>query len=359
MKVSWHGFLAQNHSWGLVAQNISRNLIQKGHEMHLCSTNGYDNFPEDLKPYVKNKLDSNYDISLSYTALKNAVYCNHSTKNKFLIWNYETTVLPPGFAKYYKLVDKVLPSSQFSKMIFMENGIPESNLEVVPHGIDVEAFQTKTKYKLKTSKRCKILVNIAQPHMRKNIPGIFEAFGKAFINKDDVCLIVKVAPKKKLEMQFEVDFYKIYKNFCEKYKNHAEVEIITEFIPNIAEIYNACDALFSMSHCECWLLPASEAIASNKIAIAPRYGGQLDFMNDSNSLLIEGKIVRAPLQMQYWAASPRAAMFEPNIDSAVQILKQVYENTEILTKQFTDGMEQVRQKFTWSNSVDQILNLCQ
>ena len=359
MKVCFEQFLGTNHSWSLVGQNLARSLVKKGHEVHLCSTNGYEHFPEDLKPNVKAKLDRAYDMQVSYTAMFNFPrYLSHGNKNRFGIWNYETTVLPKGFAKYYKCTDKFLPSSEFSRKVFVENGIPDEHMVVVPHGIDTEAFSADKKYPLSTKKKIKILANIAQPHIRKNIPGLFEAFGRAFTSVDDVCLVAKVSVKKQPEMQFDIDFYRILSAFKQKYKNHAEIEVITNFIPDIAELYQACDVVFSATHAECFWLPGLESMASGKLTIAPRWGGQLDFMNDDNSLLIDGKSIMAPKSMQYWSSSPYAAMFEPNLDEAARLLRQAYENYDELMKRFKPGIDKVRSLYTWDNAVDKMLGLC-
>lgn len=360
MKVCLHQFLGKNHSWSIVGQNIARTLAGKGHEVHLLSTNGYEYFPEDLKPFVREKLDNDYDMQVSYTAMKNFPYLlSHGPKNRFGIWNYETTVLPKGFAKYYQFTDKMLPSSSFSKKVFADNGVPAERMEVVPHGADLAVFKTsQNKYPLKTNKKFKILANIAQPHIRKNIPGLFEAFGRAFTSKDDVCLVAKVTIKEKREASFDVDFKNIYSSFERKFPKHASVEIIPNFIPNISELYNSCDAVFSATFAECFWLPGIESMAAGKLTIAPRYGGQLDFMNDQNSLLIDGKIVRAPAQMQYWTQSPFAAMFEPNLDEAAKLLKLAYDKHEELQTRFAPEMEKITQIYNWENVVDQIVKLC-
>src|SRR5574338_771400 len=160
MKICWFGFLAKNHSWSIVAQNLSREFIRMGHQVDLFSTNGLDHFPEDLKSNLRgfvteeegvqqhefiekvaSKLDREYDMQMSYTALRN--FCNYfirGNKNRFGIWNYETTKLPTAFSKYAKCVDLVLPSSQFSKKIFTDNGMPATSQVVVPHGIHLDRF---------------------------------------------------------------------------------------------------------------------------------------------------------------------------------------------------------------------------
>lgn len=360
MKIKIQQFLGANHSWSICGQNIARALTNQGHEVHLNSTNGYEHFPTDLISLIKPQLDKVYDAQISYTVMRNfPFYLSHGNRNRFGIWNYETTVLPYGFSKYYQFTDKMLPSSNFSKKIFADSGVPESHMTVVPHGADLQAFKSILKYPLKTKKRFKILANIAQPHIRKNIPGLLEAFGQAFTKDDDVCLVAKVSIKKQIEMQFDVDFYSLLKAFKYKYPKHADIELITDFIPNIAELYNSCDVVFSMTHAECFWLPGIEGMAAGKLVIAPRYGGQLDFMSDDNSLLIPGKIIGSPRSMQYWTTSPLAAMFEPDVKEASKLLQSAYCDSDILLKKFIPEMKKIVNVYSWDNVATQIIKLCQ
>jgi glycosyltransferase involved in cell wall biosynthesis len=349
-----------------------------GHCVDLFSTNGIQHFPEDLKPYLKgfieegsvvhtddfdrlisSKLEKSYDMQLSYTALRNFPnYFIRGDKNRFGIWNYETTVLPKAFAKYYKSVDKVLPSSEFSKKIFSNNGMPEEHQVVVPHGIYPERYQNLGKFPLKTKKKYKILVNIAQPHLRKNIPNVLKAYGKAFTNKDDVCLVLKVSRKSPQAATDSVPFNEIYKEFRQEFKQCGEIEIIDHFIVDIESLYNACDIVFSMSHAECFWMPGLEGFAANKIVVAPRYGGQLDFMNDENSALINGKEIRADNRMQYWEPSPYAVVFEPDVNHAAQLLKDIVSNYNDYFIKFSPKMQELVPEYTWEKAAQKIVSLC-
>lgn len=339
-----------------MAQNICRALIKRGHDVHMFSTNGLDLFPEDLRPNLR-VLDGEYDMQLTYTAMRNfSQYLSHGKKNRFPIWNYETTVLPQGFAKHYKYSDKMLPSSNFSKEIFANAGIPKEAMVVVPHGIDPSKFESAGAYPLKTKKSFKLLANIAQPHLRKNIPGLLEAFGKAFTKKDDVCLVLKVVDKPPSQV-FEVSFAEIFGDFKRKYKDHAEIEVLSNFIVDIEGLYKSCHAIITMTHAECFWLPGLEAMAAGNLVIAPNYGGQLDYMNRDNSLLIDGKVGRADQRMQYWTQSPYAAVFNPDVDSAVDMLRFSFNNYENLMKDFRPNMKKVAEAFTWDNAAAQILRL--
>lgn len=377
MKICWFGFLSKNHSWSIVAQNISRQLIKAGHQVDLFSTNGLRHFPPDLKPYLKGYLEEGaavtpvnfpqligakllpvYDMQLSYTALRNFPnYFTRGAKNRFGIWNYETTILPTAFAKYGDAVDLVLPSSNFSKKIFTDNGMSADKQVVVPHGIHLDRFQNLGKYSLRTKKKYKVLCNIAQPHLRKNIPGLLKTWGKAFTNEDDVCLVLKISRKSPNPM-YDVNFNDIYKDFQKKFKKHAEIEIVDTFIPDIEPLYNACDVLITMSHAECFWMPGLEAFAANKVVIAPRYGGQLDYMNDENSVLIDGKNIRADLRMQYWEPSTYASVFDPDTDQAAAKLKDVIKNYDDYLKKFLPKMQELLPNYTWDKVADRIVSLC-
>lgn len=374
MKISWVGYLAKNMSWSIVGQNLCRELIKKGHTVDLFSTNGISRFPEDLKPYLKGSLEDNenpdlkfihsklnmsYDMQLSYTALKNFEnYFRLGNKNRFGIWNYETTVLPPKFAAQHIYVDQLLPSSNFSKKIFEDNGIPSSKQTVIPHGIHLDRFNNLGKYPLRSKKKYKILANIAQPHLRKNVPGLLEAFGKAFTKEDDVSLILKIS-KKSPQPGRDISFNDIFNSFKKKYKDHGEVEVIDWFIDDIEPLYTACDIVITQALCECFWMPGLESFAANKITIAPRYGGQLDYMNDDNSLLIDGKEIRADHRMQYWNAnSPYAKCFEPDSDQCAKKLKDVVKNYDDYLNKFSPKMKEILPNYTWSAVADQLLALC-
>jgi glycosyltransferase involved in cell wall biosynthesis len=377
MKICWFGFLGKNHSWSIVAQNLSREFIRMGHHVDLFSTNGVEHFPEDLKPNLKgfflqetpltaqnfpeifgNKLEKQYDMQMSYTALLN--FCRYFVRgdtNRFGIWNYETTVLPKAFAKFYQCVDKVLPSSQFSKKVFTDNGMPADKQVVVPHGIYLERFENLGKFPLRTKKKYKILANIAQPHLRKNLPGMLRAYGKAFTNADDVCLVFKVS-RRSPQPGFDMNVDDIMARWRKEFPKAPEVEIVDKFITDIETLYNACDVVYTMSHAECFWMPGLEGFAANKVVVAPRYGGQLDYMNDENSILIDGKTIRADHRMQYWEPSSYAEVFDPDTDQAAAKLKDLIANYDDYLKKFSPNMKELVQKYSWSAAAQQIIDLC-
>ena len=374
MKILIRQFLGKNHSWAVCGWGIATSLIGLGHEVHLFSTDGIVHLP----PHLKNNLigyteennhsivfgrmpDTNYDCQISYTCMKNfPAYLSHGTKNRFGIWVYEWqghNVLPYGFAKYYKACDYLCAPSTFGKEVFVNSGIPGDAVKVIPHGINTKEYEGTSTIKLPTDKRCKILANIAQNHSRKNIPGLLEAYGRAFTNKDDVCLILK-AKDKPVKSPFEVSLNSCLNNFNSKYPNHADIKVFSEFVEDISSLYRSIDIVYTLSFCEGFYFPGLEGIASGKMSIAPGWGGQLDFLNNTNTLLVDGKESRADPKSMYWESKPNAIWFQSSIEDAAEKLRQAYHNYPHINTEVEKQRTIVLARYSWNNIVSQFIQLC-
>lgn len=365
MRIKIQQFLFnKSHSWSVVGQNLGRAFIKLGHDVDFVSTDGFQEqyCPSDLRKFNKDQPSGKYDLQLSYTAPHNwGPYTRFDGTNgkSMAIWNFEyngNNVLP-GFGKNYKNVDLVLPSSTFTRDVFLNMGIPAERMVVVPHGINLDEYNGTSSMHLNTKKSKKILLNIAQPHRRKAIPLALESFGKAFNKNDDVCLVVKVILANKAEHRFDVDFVSMLKTFKRKFPNHAEIEVVNRFIPDISDIYKACDINFSATHAECWHLPSLESIASGLVNVVPGYGGILDFCNESNSLLIQGSVKRVPQDHVYWQSSPHLVHFVIDTNNAAKKLQMAVSDYDNLKAKFYDEMIRTANKFTWENAAKQIIDL--
>lgn len=116
MQVKFQQFFGNCHSWSVVGQSLAREFIKDGHDVDIFSTNGIQNYPEDLKLNLKGSFDkktkiddklfselkNNYDVQISYTMPRNfGNYLNRGVKNRFGIWAWEfngingANTLPP------------------------------------------------------------------------------------------------------------------------------------------------------------------------------------------------------------------------------------------------------------------------
>ena len=358
--------------WG-----IASSLIAAGHDVQLFATDGIEHLPKHLLPYlvgwtpenqhtqITGRLpDKDYDCQISYTQMKNfPFYLGYGKKNRFGIWAWEYfNAFPIGYMKNYQYCDALLAPSVFAKDVFLEAKIPDNHIKIIPHGVNKTSYEQITTIDLPTKCKYKILANIAQNHLRKNIPGLLDAYGKAFTNKNDVCLLLKARPRAPVA-PCDVSIDKCIKDFNDKYPDHAELKIISNFIDDISDLYRSVDTVYTMAHSEAFYFPGLEALCSGKLNICPRYGGQLDFLNDSNALLIDNtQEVADPRAVYFYKPGEipksKAIWCKPSIDDAVDKLRYAYANYEALNTKLEANKSKVLEEYGWDTITQRIMKLC-
>lgn len=364
MKIYSHTMLGTHHSWSVTMRSYIKEFIKDGHEVSLNSSNGYDQaFPEEWKNIVKNQKGKS-DLSISYVLpLRRNMLTRFHKKSrvKAVIYNYESSILPQDLAEGLKMADLIFPSSNFSRDIFIDAGIPEEKCVVIPHGIDISRFDNTEKYLLGNKKSFRFL-SVGIPHHRKNLPLLLSAYYDAFSSDDDVALVLKTSfspPKKRKRYRFEADllseFKAVQKRFKGKKGGLPQVEVIQSFLPDMVPLYNSCDVLISATSSEGFGIPFLEGMAAGLLVVAPRCSGHLDFLSDSNSLLYDTQEVDAGEKYQYWSLSEGAKTFIPNQDDVSQAFLDSYHNNESLRNSFDSSCKKTLSKFTWEAASKKII----
>lgn len=366
LKIRSHCIFGTHHSWAVTMRSLFGEFIKAGHEPFIQSINDYACVPAEWSKYCKRSTDS-ADLDICYTAPINfQTRFVSSSKVKAAIYNYETIPLPKMFAQAYEYVDFVLPSSEFSKQVFLEAGWPKDKLVVVPHGIRQEDFLDKKKLKLKNKNTFRFL-NVSIAHFRKNIPLLVEAYYQEFTSEDDVCLVIKtqINPTvgKKMD-RFEQlvvrDIALLQERLIKAGRSAGSlplIELLDEKFDSMIPLYNSCDALVSASSAEGFGIPLLEGLAADMIVIAPRCTGQLDFLNDRNSLLVEVAKMKAPPEYQYWTIDKNAWTYIPIKNSLAAQMRNAYNNSKKLKIDFKEERDSTLNRFTWKNASDKILGL--
>jgi glycosyltransferase involved in cell wall biosynthesis len=261
-----------------------------------------------------------------------------------------------------KYLDYALPSSQYSKEIFVNGGWPESKCIVVPHGINrtsPESFAALEPYKLKTEKSFKFL-NVSIPHHRKNIDLLVDCYYRTFSGEDDVCLVLKTSLTKP-KHKFEADVGSIIREAQVRHKDRPgglpHIEIIQSRIEDMNSLYKACQVVVSATAAEGFGLPLLEALDVGRLVIAPRATGQLDFLNDENSLLVPTREFDADARYQYWIESPGAKVSAPIPDYLCNNMLFAYKGYQTLVDKFKAKAEETCAQFTWENAAKKILEI--
>ena len=369
MKIFYNGYFDLPHSWSSVAQNMTQAFMNFGHECKVvnCSPTGATNIPSQFKPLL-NRRFKHTDLSWSYTAPFNwPRRFKEPCDFKAAMYAYESSILPKkqqkgaawdNWGNLYQYVDRVLVPSAYVSQIFQNAGTPESRISIIPHGVWPERFSSEgPKHKLNTKKKFKFLA-VATNLWRKNIRQLLQVYVKTFTKNDDVCLIIKTAKNDPtMNQQYMYDINPDLQA-CASVPNCPEIITLYGTLQQISPLYRACDCYVNVSASEGFGLPLLEAMACGLITIAPRYSGQLDFMNDNNSLLVDAKEIKADPRYQYWHYEPSAVVGRADNDDLADKMRYVYKNKEKVLKERKEEMRKTVEKFTWENAAQTMLEAC-
>lgn len=379
MKIRSLSWGEANISWSVVIEELLYAAENMGHDVCFLSTNGYKGMKywtgkkgleQDVKQRKFIREGGVFDLDLTYTVPQNFPQrFLTKSKKKMAIYAYESSIMPQHWKKFYSIVDYVLPPSQYVADMMERNGCPKDKIKVVPHGVDLSVFNPQVKpLKLNTNKSIKFLC-VAEPHYRKQLDKLLKLYCETFTSNDDVCFVLKTKIFKPGEAikGFEMDLRPLLISLKNKYKDKMpEIKVIGNRIPNIASLYAACDVFALMTASEGWGVPYLEALAMGMPVIAPRHGGQLQFLNGDNSILTKCGIRKAKPQEQYWGAHSKAVVGNPNEQDFADTMYRVYK--ELLSKSASFDLKAkydkqqkhalaTAQELTWKNAMQQIIDL--
>jgi len=154
---------------------------------------------------------------------------------------------------------------------------------------------------------------------RKNPLGLIRAFKEAFPEDDGVCLVLKTSFGDRHPEQFEI---------LRRAAAASNIVLINEvYTPDrLLSLMDACNAYVSLHRSEGLGLTMAEAMLMGKPVIATKFSGNVDFMDDSNSLLVPYELVKLGEPIPPYDAALEWA--EPSTEYAARLMRRVYDDQD-------------------------------
>ncbi|MGI9658655.1 MAG: glycosyltransferase family 4 protein, partial [Gaiellaceae bacterium] len=232
---------------------------------------------------------------------------------------YETDRIPNYWRAALLDVDEIWVPCEHNIDSFQRAGIPAERLRLLPGTIDFDLFDPGAvePWPMPQARRFTFLTNFDFTD-RKGWSLLLDAWADAFEPTDDVSLVLKC-----VSMHGSAD--DIGARIQAHLGGRATAPLIlnTNVVPmaEMPRLYAAADAYVLASRGEGWGRPYMEAMAMGLPTIGSRWSGNLAFMNDDNSWLLDGKVVPIerwdPLPERMWKGH---RWFEPDHDSLVQTM---------------------------------------
>lgn len=235
-------------------------------------------------------------------------------------WYWEFDSIPDSWVAHAQKVDEVWAATEFVARGLRERlSIPVRTL--FP-GVQLAPYvqRSKSHFGLSEAPYTFLFVfHMMSVMERKNPLGLIRAFKAAFGEDEGVRLVLKTSFGDRHPEQFEI---------LRKAGAGSNIVLINEvYTPdNLLSLMDACDAYVSLHRSEGLGLTMAEAMLMGKPVIATNFSGNVDFMDEGNSLLVSYDLVKLGQPIPPYDADLEWA--EPSVEHAAQLMRRVYDNQE-------------------------------
>ncbi|HST34310.1 MAG TPA: glycosyltransferase [Solirubrobacteraceae bacterium] len=235
------------------------------------------------------------------------------------IWGWETNSIPPRWQRAFALVSEVWVYSRF----MAENIGAVAPVPVVALPPPVQRpQQPAVPLRLGVPEGFLFLFvfDYLSTVQRKNPVGLVEAFREAFAPGEGPQLLIKtingpLRPLSEEEVLWAAD-------------GREDIHVIDRSLTGeeLNGLMAACDCYVSLHRAEGFGLTLAEAMAIGKPAIATGYSGNVDFMNEQNSYLVDYEIGLVGPECEIYP--PDGEWAQPSIEHAAHRMREVYTDRE-------------------------------
>ena len=280
----------------------------------------------DINPYAINLIHVNPDTAeefiLSRTSLLRGPRYFKDRYN-IGIWYWETSNFPARWRSLFRFYDEIWATSSFVvQSLTRVSPVPIVKIRY-PLLVDTSIIDHSARARLGLREdQCVFLFvfDFASILERKNPFGLLRAFEQAFGRSDKAILVMNhinsTLNPEAAQMLGDISANLNARILSKHLSEHEYLSLLA-----------ACDCYVSLHRSEGLGLPIAEAMCLGKPVIATEYGGNMDFMNANNSLLVNYKLVE--LDRDYGPYEKGTIWAEPNVGQAAELMRWVYENKEL------------------------------
>lgn len=256
-------------------------------------------------------------------------------------WFWEMPRFPDFLHFAFDQVDEILVASEYNRKAIAAH--TDKPVTLIPPAIQVDITPPLSRRQLHLEDDCFLFLHLSDAlsmPQRKNPLGVIEAFLLAFADAPQlpVRLLLKVS---NLEHQPELT-----QTLRQAAASDARIRLIEGYLDRhtLNNLLNVCDCYVSLHRAEGFGLPLAEAMYLGKPVIATHWSGNVDFMDEHNSLPVSYRLVQlnediGPYQKgQTWA--------EPDQQQAAALMRQALESPQQMRQLGERAAQTIRQRYS-------------
>lgn len=272
---------------------------------------------------------------------------------------FETDRIPDDWLRPIGQMDEVWVPSRFNVETFSRSGVPAEKLHVVPEGLDAGRFDPLPPPLRLPGLDGFVFLSVFGWGRRKGWDVLVRAFVEEFRPDEPVTLAIKTWPSFGLTLadhRAELEQYVRRELDCPLPPNVRvlDVELGDD---RIASVYAAASAFVVPSRGEGWGRTYMEAMAAGRPTIGTRWSGNLAFMNDDNSYLLDYALVDVPSDAFAEVASFGGHRWaEPSVAHLRATMRGVYEERGEASRKGEQARRDILEGFTRERTASAILD---
>ncbi|MDM0028702.1 glycosyltransferase [Variovorax saccharolyticus] len=257
-----------------------------------------------------------FDVAYSRSDL----YERHPRTYRVGYWYWEFDSIPDSWVSHARNVNEVWAATEFvAKGLREKLSVPVRTL--FP-GVKLAPYERRPKSYFGLSEAPYTFLftfHMMSVMERKNPLGLIRAFKLAFGEEEGVRLVLKTSFGDRHPAQIQE---------LRDAAAGANITVIDQvYSPDeVLSLMDACDAYVSLHRSEGLGLTMAEAMLMGKPVIATNFSGNVDFMDESNSLLVRYELVKLGKPIPPYDAELEWA--EPSVEHAAQLMRRVYEDQD-------------------------------
>ena len=303
---------------------------------------------ERLEQLIQKKYDENKKKILIYHAPPSIVHTEEEVKFERRILNtvWETETLPSYWLPIINQFDAVCVPCTLNVKAMKNSGL-QLPVFIAPHGVDTEKFNPENqKLSLRGTEDKFVFLSVFDFQHRKNPETLLEAYWKEFNQSDQVVLVIKTYADSQSEILEKIYEFKRKLGFGDE---TAPLYVTTGTLEErqYRGIYTLGNAFVLPTRGEGVGIPFMEALSSGLPVIATGWGGQMDFVNENNSFLVDyqlsypGISMTGPKQIAtvYWNLflEQEQLWAEADVMDLMKKMRNAYENPDLCKQKGNQG----------------------
>jgi glycosyltransferase involved in cell wall biosynthesis len=355
--LSGYGTVARNHLLKLQKlQNLKIRLRTKKFWSGVSPDLKEDG--EKLHELERTALTENRFICIEHLTPEN-FYIDPRARYHICYTPFETDGLPANWLLNLKGMDEIWVPSNHNRTAYINAGLRNKRIEVIPHGVNIESYNPSVK-PLQYNKGEFNFGTVFDWSERKNPTALIKAYYNSFFKGEDVTLTIRTFWRFPIEDTRDYVTHEV-ERIKDSYGGRKDFPKILFWFETMEEsimpnFYKSFDCFVLPTRGEGFGLPFLEAMACGIPTIGPSWGGSREFMTENNSFLVPGQVV--PIKDQdFLSRHPQYAhqnWFDIDKVELARTMRWVYDNREKANDIAKQGVQDIESHFTWDHTAGKI-----